>query len=435
MTELLSPPPSSTAPFGSAGFPEAAVGVPALDLPFARSRFPALSRGEIFLDNAGGSLVLAEVADRVRDYLLSTSVQLGATYRASAEAAERVEAATRAAAALVGAEPGEVVLGSSSTALLQMLARALAESLGPGDEIVVTNTDHEANITPWARLAERGVHVRFWNVHAESLALDLAELDALLGEKTRLVCFTQVSNILGTINPVEEITRRAHAAGARVVVDGVAFAPHRAVDVKSWDVDYYVFSLYKVFGPHQGLLYGRRALLLELANQNHVFVAKDAIPYKLLPGNLNYELSAAVPAIVEYLEELGRRAGGPGAGGTRGLLGRAFAAIARHEEDLVAPLLDFLARRPGVRLLGLPTADREQRVATVSFAVDGRKSSEIPAALDPHGIGIRYGDFHARRLIEALGLTDRQGVVRISMAHYNTPEEIGRLLERLDGVL
>lgn len=409
-----------------------------LDLGFVRSRFPALSRPEIYLDNAGGSLVLDAVADRVRDYLLTTSVQLGATYAASREGARRVAEATRAAAALVGADPEEVVLGSSSTALLQTLARAMAAEISPGDEIVVTDTDHESNVTPWIRLAEaRGAILRFWKVRPDSLTLELADLDALLSEKTRLVCFTQVSNVLGTINPAAEIARRAHAAGARVVVDGVAFAPHRAVDVRELDADYYVLSLYKVFGPHQGLLYGRRELLLALANVNHVFVPEDALPYKLLPGNLNFELAHGVPAILDYLQELGRRGGEDGGGPAppRQLLGRAFAAIARHEEELARILLDDLAGRKNVRILGLAAADRARRVATVSFVVEGRASSEIPAALDPHGIGIRYGDFHARRLIAALGLTERQGVVRISMAHYNTVDEMARLLACLDRVL
>lgn len=411
---------------------------PGLPLGFVRSRFPALSRAEIFLDNAGGSLVLDAVADRVRDYLLSTSVQLGATYAASQEAARRVAEATRAAAALVGADPEEVVLGASSTSLLQTLARAMAAGISPGDEIVVTDADHEANVTPWIRLAEaRGAVLRFWNVRPDSLSLELADLDALLSERTRLVCFPHVSNVLGTIHPAAEIARRAHAVGARVVVDGVAFAPHRAVDVRELGADFYVFSLYKLFGPHQGLLYGRRELLLALDNVNHVFVPQDALPYKLLPGNLNFELAHGIPAIFDYMVELGRRCGedGEAPAAPRERLARAFDAIALHEEGLARVLLDDLASRRNVRIVGTAAADRALRVATVSFAVEGRSSSEIPTALDPHGIGIRYGDFHARRLIAALGLAERQGVVRISMAHYNTEEEMARLLACLDRVL
>ena len=417
--------------------PGARAPLPVLDLDFARAQFPALASGWVFLDNAGGSQVLASVADRVREYLLTTSVQVGASYEPSRLAAERIAAAARACALLVNAaDPSEVVLGPSSTQLLQNLARAFRERIGPGDEIVVTNADHEANVTPWLRLAEeRGATVRVWPADPATAGLDLAGLAPLMTGRTRLVCFPHVSNVVGTVHPVAEIARFVHQRGALVCVDGVAFAPHRAVDVRAWDVDFYVFSLYKVFGPHQGLLYGRRELLLDLANINHVFVPKDALPYKLLPGNLNYELAHGVPAIVEYLEELGRRTGtGPDAT-ARERIEAAFAAIALHEESLTAPLLEYLAGKPGVRLLGDPAPGRAGRIATVAFAVEGRSSAEIPAAIDPFRIGIRYGDFHARRLIESLGLAERGGIVRISMAHYNTPEEMERLIAALETAL
>ncbi len=412
--------------------------LPVLDLDFVRAQFPALAGGWVFLDNAGGSQVLASVADRVREYLLTSSVQVGASYEPSRLAAERIAAAARACALLVNAaDPSEVVLGPSTTQLLQNLARAFRERIGPGDEIVVTNADHEANVTPWLRLAEeRGATVRFWRADPATAGLDLAGLAPLMTGRTRLVCFPHVSNVVGTVHPVAEIARFVHQRGALVCVDGVAYAPHRAVDVRAWDVDLYVFSLYKVFGPHQGLLYGRRDLLLDLANINHVFVPKDALPYKLLPGNLNYELAHGVPAIVEYLEELGRRAGCLCADATaRERIEAAFAAIALHEESLTAPLLEYLAGKPGVRLLGDPAPGRAGRIATVAFSVEGRSSAEIPAAIDPFRIGIRYGDFHARRLIEDLGLAERGGIVRISMAHYNTPEEIERLIAALETVL
>lgn len=405
-----------------------------LDLAFVRDRFPALAGEWIFLDNAGGSQVLATVADRVREYLLTSNVQLGASYDVSRLAAERVAEGTRAAATLVNGDAGEIVLGSSTTQLLQNLSRSLAEELRPGDEIVVTNSDHEANVTPWVRLEERDVTVRFWRVRPDTLRLHVQDLERMLTDRTRLVCFPHVSNILGTINPVAEITRLAHRRGARVCVDGVAFAPHRAVDVRAWNVDFYVFSLYKVFGPHMALLWGRREILRELANVNHVFIARDAIPYKLQPGSISYELAWGIPAIVEYLSGLGERID-PAAVSVRAALERAFGAIAAHEERLAAVLLDYLATQPKVRLLGEPSADRERRIATISFAVEGRNASEIPLRLDPHKIGVRFGDFHSRRLIQDLGLAGRQGVVRVSMAHYNTVGEIETLVERLDQAL
>lgn len=407
-----------------------------LDLDFVRRQFPALAGDWIFLDNAGGSQVLAPVADRVREYLLSTSVQIGATYGPSRLAAERVAEGIRAAAALVNAsDPSEIVLGPSTSQVVSTLSRAMAEDLRPGDEIVVTNIDHEANITPWLRLAERGVLIKTWKANPETLDLDLADLGSLMTDRTRLVCFPHVANVLGTLYPVPEITRFVHDRQALVCVDGVAYAPHRAVDVQAWDVDFYVFSLYKVYGPHQGLLYGKRHLLLDLANMNHLFIEKSALPYKLLPGNLNFELTYGLPAIVEYLEELGRQVAPEPAATVQGRIQDAFAAIAEHEEKLSEPVLAFLASKPSVRLYGCPTSDRDRRVPTIGFSVEGRNSSEIPTAMDRYNIGIRYGDFHARRLIAELGLTERSGLVRISMAHYNTLEEMEKLVRALDEVI
>lgn len=406
---------------------------PALDLDFARRSFPALGGDQVFLDNAGGSQTLASVADRVRDYLLTDNVQLGATYEPSRRAAARVAEGYAAAAALFGAASNEMLLGGSSTQLLQNLARSIGEDLKEGDEIVVTDCDHEANVTPWLRLAENGAVIRWWKTDLDALALLPEQLDPLLNERTRWVCFPHVSNLFGTIHPAAEIVARVHAAGARAMVDGVAFAPHRQVEATAWGADAYVVSLYKVFGPHIGALFARRPVLESLANVNHEFIGRGEIPYKLQPGNANFELAASLPAIVEYLDEIGRRAGGEGDGAS--LRATAFAAIAAHEASLAERLLAFLRGRRGVRILGVPDGDASRRVATVSFAVEGRNASEIPSALDARSIGIRYGDFHSRRLVRALGLTERQGVVRISIAHYNTADEIERTIEALSAAL
>ncbi|MEP7012592.1 MAG: cysteine desulfurase-like protein [Acidobacteriota bacterium] len=401
----------------------------ALDLDFVRGSFPALLGDWVYLDNAGGSQTLATVADRVRDYLLTTNVQLGATYEPSRRAAARVAAGRAAAAELFGSTPGEVILGGSSTQLLQNFARSIGEDLQPGDEVVVTDCDHEANVTPWLGLAEKGAVVRWWKTDLSVLALVPEQLEPLLSARTRWVCFPHVSNLFGTIHPVREIVERIHAAGARAIVDGVAFAPHRHVEVDAWGADAYVASLYKIFGPHLGALFVRHDWLEGLANVNHAFIGRQEIPYKLQPGNANFELAASLPAIKEYLDEVGRRAGGEGDGA--GLRAAAFAAIAEHEGSLAERLLAFLRQRRDVWILGVPEGDAARRVATVSFAVEGRNASDFPAALDGHSIGIRYGDFHSRRLVQALGLTERQGVVRISMAHYNTVEEIDRTIDAL----
>jgi len=390
-----------------------------MDLDHVRAAFPALASGFGFLDNAGGSQTLAVVADRIRDYLLSTNVQLGASYAVSEAAGERVRAAVRATGAFVGTDdPREVVIGSSTTQLLHNLALAMEPDLSPGDEIVVTTADHHANIGPWQRLARRGVVIRTWNVDPDSLRLEEGDLLPLLNARTRLVTFAHVSNLTGSIQDVAAITRIVHAHGARVCVDGVAYAPHRAIDVRAWDVDYYVFSFYKVYGPHLAVLYGKHDLLDALDTINHDFLAGQ-LPYKLQPGNLNFELTYGVTGIYDYLDTLGGKT-------------RAFDSIAAHEERLAAPLLGFLGARRGVRVHGEPTADRSRRVPTISFSVDGRAPEAIVSVVDRFGIGIRHGDFYAKGLVRALGLEQRGGVVRVSMVHYNTAAEIERVIAALD---
>ena len=392
-----------------------------LDLDLARNRFPALAGDWTFLDNAGGSQTLGTVADRVRDYMLSTNVQLGATYDPSRRAGERVRTGQQALANLIhAADPSEVVIGASTSALLRMLAHCLGRTMKPGDEIIVTNCDHEANIGPWMDLRDSGIRIRTWNVNADTYRLETEELQRLLNERTRLVAVTHASNVLGRVNPVADWARLVHERGARICVDGVAYAPHRRVDVRAWDVDFYALSLYKVYGPHLGVLYGKGEHLLALPRWNHYFIGDDQLPYKLQPGNVNYELTWGAGAIPDYVAELGD-----------GSLETGYARMAAHESELGDRLLRGLRAKPKVRVIGDPemTADR---VPTVSFVVDGAKSSEIPPRADAARIGIRWGDFYARRLIDDLGLAPGDGVVRVSLVHYNTGEEIDRLLEALD---
>jgi selenocysteine lyase/cysteine desulfurase len=236
------------------------------------------------------------------------------------------------------------------------------------------------------------------------------------------------------VHDASAIVRRVHDAGALACVDGVACTPHRRVDVKALDADFYFLSIYKVFGPHLGLLYGKRDLLLRARGQNHFFIPEDDIPYKLEPGNVVHELTAALPAILEYLLALDERHHPDSPASESARIERVFDDIAAHETALVTPLLDFLRSRRGVRILGRATADAH-RAPTVSFVVDGRDSSGIPARLDAERIAIRYGHFYAHRAVEALGLHTRNGVVRVSMAHYNTDEEVTRLIAALDRTL
>lgn len=415
----------------------APAGLARLDLPFVRAQFPALQGDWVFLDNAGGSQALGRVIDRIGDYLRTTNVQLGASYAVSERAGARMQEAQQQMAAFINAaRPEELVMGPTSTLQVQLLARAMARQFAPGDEVVVSRADHESNIGAWVGLQSMGVVPRFWELNPASGMLELEDLDRVMSKRTRLVAFTHASNIFGRIHPVAEITRFVHDRGAKVCVDGVAYAPHRAVDVQAWDVDYYVLSLYKVYGPHHALLYGKYAHLLELDNLYHYFIAKDRIPYKLQPGNPNYELSYGAIGIVDYLEELGTRVGAPEPAPPRVRIERAFEAVADHEQALADRLLGYLATRPAVRVIGDTTADKAVRVPTISFVVEGMDSQAIVRHIDALKIGIRFGDFHSRRLVEHLGLiASHNGVVRVSMVHYNTTEEIDRLIDGLEQVM
>jgi len=418
-----------------------------LDLDLVRSRFPSLDSEWVFFDNGGGSQILASVLGRMNDYLIRWNVQLGASYAPSREAAARLAEAHEGVATLMNAaDPDEIVMGPSSTALLATLANSIGETLGPGDEIIVTTGDHEANVSPWLRLESKGVVLRFWNVEAATGELRLEDLDALLGDRTRLVAVTHTSNILGTINPVREIADRVHARGALLVVDGVGFAPHRAVDVQALGADFYAFSFYKVFGPHHAVLWGRKELLVGLPGQSLGFISEDDVPYKFQPGNVNYELSYATLGLLDHLTMLG--GGGeaqyPVTGGSRATRQRlparaaveaAFEEIAIHEESLARRLLDFLAGRPGVRIIGSPSHERSIRVPIISFVSDRRRSSDVVRHVDHSRIGIRFGHFYSRRLIEAIELPEDDGVVRVSMVHYNTVEEVDRLTESLSAIV
>lgn len=402
----------------------------ALDINFVRSQFPSLQSGVAFFDNAGGSQVLKPVADRIADYLLTTSVQLGASYGLSQKASERlVEARSKIARMINASRPAEVVLGPSTTVLMRFLAASMAKQLSPGDEIILTVFDHESNIGPWLTLEERGVVFKFWTIGKETFAIDLDELDRLMTPRTKLVCVTHTSNILGAITPIADVAHFVHERGAKICVDAVALAPHRAVDVTGWDVDYYVFSFYKTYGPHFAVLYGRYENLLELDGLYHYFYGKDKVPMKLEPGNTNYELAWGCTGIVDYLDQLG------GGSGDRKAIEQAFDAIAAHEEVIGERLLTYLRDRNDVRIIGSRSADRATRVPTISFRVEGKSPAFIVGRVDQDNIGIRYGDFHSRRLIEHLGLAEEGGVIRVSMVHYNTVEEVDRLIASLDRAL
>ncbi len=402
-----------------------------LNLPRIRAEFPALNDHCVYLDNAGGSQVLRRVADRISDYLLTSSVQLGASYAESQQAGSKVLAARQSVATLINAAyDDEVVMGGSTTSLMFQLTQAILPDIKPGDEIIVTNTDHEANIGGWTRLQTAGAVLKIWEVNPLTLALDLQDLERLLSPRVKWVAITHASNVLGTINPVAKVADMVHAVGARLCVDAVAYAPHRLVDVQASGADVYVFSFYKVFGPHYAVMWGKRDLLLSLHSLNHFFIGENVIPYKLQPGNVNYELSYGCMGISDYLTSVGTDLGATGT--ARQKMQAAFDAFEKHEDAMAERLLTYLRSNKAVRIIGVDSAATGARMPTVSFMVAGQMSEAVVRHTDRFNIGIRFGDFYARRLIDALGLQTQGGVVRVSIAHYNTPEEIDRLVQHLD---
>lgn len=404
---------------------------PALDLTHVRSHFPSLSRGWTLFDNAGGSQILRGAVERMTEFLYEKNVQIGGSYEISLAAAEAMRDARAAAATLMNAaRPEEIVFGPSTTVLLQNLARAMRSQLQPGDEIIVTMSDHESNIGPWVSLQEFGIVLKFWPLNHDTLSLELEDLAPLMTDRTKLVAMTHVSNILGQVNPVAEIARFVHDHGARICVDAVAYAPHRAIDVQAWDVDYYVFSLYKTYGPHYAVMYGKHQHLLELDTLYHYFYGKDKVPGKLEPGNPSYECAYSTLAIRDYFAGLGGAAASP-----RAALETGFTAITAQEDALVDRLLSYLTARNDCRVFGATTNVGSKRIPTVAFRFDGRDSGALATAMDAHKIAIRHGDFHSRRLVEDLGQMGDGGLLRVSMVHYNTLEEVDRLCAALDSIL
>ena len=408
--------------------------MPQLDLDYVRRQFPALRDDAVLLDNAGGSQIAKPVFDRISEFMFSANVQLGATYATSAAAGRKVAEGRSALATLLNADRAEeVVMGATATQLFDQLAQSLVQHWEPGDEVVVSNFDHEANIGPWRRLEQRGIVVKTWELPKGEHRPGPESLAPLLGPKTRLVAMTHCSNIFGSINDVRAIADLVHDHGAMLCVDGVAFAPHRAIDVKALDADFYGFSVYKTYGPHHAALYGKYDLLRHKAgNINHYFYGEDRVPNKLEPGNPNYELAYSCVGVIEYLEGLAAAHGINAEG--RAAVEAAFDIIADHETALSERLLDYLRNREDVTIVGDPSSDRDARVPTISFVIAAQSSRETVESVDPSGIGIRFGDFHSKRLVQALDLGDPDGVIRVSAVHYNTLDEMDRLIERLESL-
>ncbi|MDA0702149.1 MAG: aminotransferase class V-fold PLP-dependent enzyme [Proteobacteria bacterium] len=409
---------------------------PVLDLDFVRGHFPLLAKNDfVYADNAAGTLVPRSVAGRMAAFMTECQVQPNNPYPASELASARLTEAKRLMAEMINASPEEVVFGHSTTNNVYVLSHALRPLMREGDEVIVTNLDHEANNGAWRRLAETGITVKEWRLRPETGDLMIEDLDALLTERTRLVCVTHCSNVTGTVNDIAVIARRVHDAGALICADGVAYGPHGRIDVKALDVDIYLCSLYKIYGPHHALMYVRRDLMLKAKGQNHFFIGEDMIPAKLNVGGHDYEVVASATGIADYFDALHDHHF-PGSNlDFHGRLGQVYGLFAAQEERLNAPMIDFLGSRPDIRVLGRLEKSRTTRAPTFCFAVEGRDPAEIAAALGREGIGTTAGHFYAYRIIEALGHLDAGGVVRISLVHYNTEEDARRVAETLDRIL
>ena len=405
----------------------------ALDLAFVRAQFPALSepwlQGQAFFENAGGSYCCRHSLDRLNEYYRRLKVQPYYRYAVSTEAGQWMDAAYARLAEYLGVTADDIHFGPSTSQNTYVLAQALRRTLRPGDEIVVTDQDHEANSGVWRRLASDGAVIRVWHVDPVSGALDPAALDRLLNERTRAVAFTHCSNILGHINPVAAITAKVRGAGALSIVDGVGYAPHGLPDVKELGADIYLFSLYKTFGPHQGVMVVRAPVLERLGNEGHYF--NGAQPRKqLVPAGPDHAQIAAARGVAEYFDALDAHHGG---GEDAGRAQRVRNLLRRAERPLLAGLLDYLGSRQELRLLGPTSAD--QRAATVSFTSSQVPPAEIAARLATQGIMAAAGHFYAVRLLEAMRIDPALGVVRLSFVHYSAPDEMLTLMKALDTVL
>jgi cysteine desulfurase family protein (TIGR01976 family) len=406
---------------------------PVLDLDFVRRQFPAFAEDSLedqaFFENAGGSYACWQVVDRLGEYYRRLKVQPYYAYRASKEAGEWMDAARVRLAEYLGVTPLEVHFGPSTSQNTYVLAQALRRTLKPGDEIIVTDQDHEANSGAWRRLASDGITVRQWSVDRETGALNVLQLDRLLTERTRLIAFPHASNVVAHINPVTEIAAKARSAGAITVVDGVAWAPHGFPDVPTLGADVYLFSLYKTYGPHQGLMVVRRDLMERLGNEGHYFNERE-VSKRLVPAGPDHAQIAASRGIAEYFDALDAH---HGSGARSARPQRVRELLRRAEVALLPTLLDYLSARKDVRLLG-PGVSQE-RAATVSFVTQSVDPADVVERLAQRGFMAGYGNFYAVRLLEAMGVDPTRGAVRVSFVHYTSPEEMTRLLEALDAVL
>ena len=408
--------------------------MPKLDTDYVRAQFPAfsapLSSKWSFFENAGGSYVPSNVIERLNYFMTSTKVQPYAEFDTSAIAGDNMDKATNFFAEMINADNDEIIIGGSTTMNMYVLSNAMKSLLKPGDEVIVTNQDHEANVGAWRRLADHGMIVKEWQINNDTAELEIDDLKALLSEKTKIVAVTHCSNIVGSINDLKLIAELVHQYDAYIVGDGVSYAPHGFPDVKSLDVDFYAFSLYKTYGPHLGLLYGKKEILNQLPNQNHEFLEGD-VPYTLNPGGPNHEELSCLVGVYEYFMNLFEHHY-PGENcPVREKIHKINELIAEHEKEIANPLLDYLSNRSDIRLIGKKIITDKDRAPTIAFTMKNKSSKDLSSELVKHGIATRNDNFYAWRCLMSLGIDVDDGVVRTSMVHYNTHDDVSNLIKAL----
>ncbi len=407
-----------------------------MDLAYVRSQFPSLHQkvnghSAAFLDGPGGTQVPQRVIDAISDYLRRDNANTGGAYATSRHTDVMIAEARAAMADFLHCGADEVAFGPNMTTLTFAISRAIGRELKPGDEILVTRLDHDANVSPWLLMAEdRGVTVRWAEIHDEDCTLDMADLASKINENTKLVAVGYASNAVGTINPVKDIVKLAHKAGALAYVDAVHYGPHGLIDVPDLDCDFLACSTYKFFGPHMGVLYGKREHLKRIRPYK-VRPNTNAIPNCWEWGTLNHECIAGITACVDYVADLGRRIH-PGVKTRRSALEAAYSAIHDHERGLTEQLMAGLKQIPGAKIYGITNPSRfSERCGTFAVRIEGHTPLELSSKLGERGFFTWDGNYYALNLTEHLDVEKSGGFLRIGLVHYNTADEVDRLLAAL----
>ena len=411
----------------------------AFNVAWARAQFPSLAQSvnghpAAFLDGPGGTQVSQRVIDAIRDYLVQSNANTCGAYATSRRTDAMIAGARSAMADLLGCDADEVVFGPNMTTLTFALSRSIGRELGQGDEIVVTHLDHDANVSTWRALEERGVKLQFVDVNEQDCTLDMGDMARKINGRTKLVAVGYASNAVGTINDVKEVIRLAHAAGAMAFVDAVHYAPHGPIAVRELDCDFLACSTYKFFGPHMGVLYGKREHLKRLQPYKVRALTND-IPFRWEMGTLNHECIAGITACVEYLADLGRHVN-PEAGSRRAALLSAYEAIQSYERRLIERLIRGLVEIPRLKFFGISDPKRfSQRAPTVAVRIEGHTPLELANRLGERGFFTWDGNYYALNLTERLDVEKSGGFLRIGLVHYNTVEEVDGVVAALKEIV